>query len=65
MFEQSSSFTEECSRLTIVHACHFVTFLKTKGANVVESLFADYIDFRPSVKLELDLYAVNVDFHLH
>lgn len=27
--------------------------------------FADDIDIRPSIKVELDLYAVNDNFHLH
>ena len=48
-----------------MHACHFVTFLKTKSTNVVKSLFADDIDFSPSVWVELNLYTVNVDFHFH
>ena len=61
----STSFTEECPRLIIAHACHFVTFLKTSSTNVVKCLFADDIDIRHSVKVELELYAVNVNFHLH
>lgn len=63
-FLHSTSFTEECHRLTIIHACHFVIFLKTRGTNVVKFLFSDDINIRPIVKVELDLYAVNGNFNL-
>ena len=64
-FEHSTSFTEKCSRLTVIHACHLVTFLKSRSTNVVKRFFVDNVDFRPSVKIVLDLYAVNLDSHLY